>query len=217
MRTKKIIKLFSIMIILILVSSAICVGAIGGDNYSYYMEYKLQGSSGLANRTYYIDSTITKAGYSDEATNAAKSWVTATKNNKTSNSKVGLTKTTSKTNATIEIRAKAKADFPSAVKGTLGYCVYYSGSNAISTPGGSPRGNWTKCIVYVQSGLSSQTAQRTICHEIGHALGLLHPMHPESTGKSVMLPDNTVHTKCKSNTPTSADAYMLYTRYEELK
>ena len=216
MKTKKHIKLFSIMMILVLITSTFLVSA-AGDNYTYYMDKKLQGSSGLANRTYYIDKTAIDAGYEDEAINAIKSWVTATKNNKASVSKVGFKRVYSKTNATIVIYGKAKSTFPSSVKGALGYVVYYSGSNSISLPGGMPSKNWSQCAVYVDNKLSSSKAQRTICHEIGHGLGLLHPMHPASTGSSIMLPDDTVYPKYKSDKPTSADAFMLDTRYRVLK
>lgn len=196
------------MMILILVSSSIWISA-AHDPYCYYMDNKLAGAAGLSNRTYYIDNSIINAGLQDEAISAAKSWVTATKNNDTSKSRVGLTKTSSSVTATIQIRAKAGKDFPASIKSSLGYVVYYSGSEAISTPGGLPTKNWTNCIVYVKTGLSDATAKRTICHEIGHALGLLHPFYPGTTGKSIMLPDNTAYPAYKANTPTSADANML--------
>lgn len=77
-------------------------------------------------------------------------------------------------------------------------------------PGTEPQKNWSDCIVYVETKMSSSKAQRTIGHEIGHCLGLTHCWHPANTGKSIMITDDdTQWSDYRANKPTSSDAFML--------
>lgn len=212
MKKSNILKLLAFLVILALALSPLQLFA--DPNLYRLCSYKLAGSAGLANRTYYIEKTARDAGYETAIVNACNDWVNATNSNP-SKSKVGLTRVSSASAATIIFSAQAEANFPPAVRSARGYVLYYDGSSSISQPGGMPSRNWTKVYVNLKTDLKSN-ARRTACHEIGHAFGLGHPMTSDySTIASVMRPhDDPVKDKSLiRSTPTSSDVSNLRNIY----
>ena len=180
-----------------MISYGLLEGRDAAVNYGEYIyEFNLEGWNGVSSCTYFIEATANNVIYVEAIISAINSWMKATKMNKPQ-AIIKFIRVYNKSDATITFTVLQS--FPEPISTTaLAYTMFYKKINDILTlateMGDRPVCNWTNCIVTMKTDLSLLSATRTACHEIGHCLGLDHPIPgyilTMGDHKSVMYPYN---------------------------
>jgi len=162
-----------------------------------------KNTKGIANRTYYIDSTA--SNYSTFINNGAASWSPT----------ITLTQTSSNT-ADVRFSAKDFNQFPPPYQANWAAVTWDYNSSNTNIDYDIYNWDYAKIEINSNSGAFSSSnlndKQRNGCiaHELGHAFGLNHYPAPDGT-ISIMYP--TINAPGVPTTPQSVDHYGITSKY----
>jgi hypothetical protein len=200
--------LLSLLFIFILLASTASYAL-----YGTYFYNNFKPNFPITNIAYYVDSSV--SGYASNIETAFNNWKVATQGNNV-NARVW----------SFRVYSTSFPYYPFTPhvifkKSTNGksYTTFYDsyGNQVQSSDFSPPTINWSKCIIYLSSGLSDPNF--TITHEIGHIFGLSHPNEETPSGiyqrqPSCMIPsDATGYDNVRSLTPTPFDVGHLNDRF----
>lgn len=87
------------------------------------------------------------------------------------------------------------------------YVPYYPYLKQVSFKPYPPTGSWSKCYVYLTSGVT----KRTVMHELGHCFGLKH--REQGSTSSIMFTSDSSNSG-RANTVTLWDAGLINKKYK---